>query len=148
MRQHETEIIPTIEELGIGFVAFSPLGKGFLTGKMDIGKKFEAGDIRGVIPRFAAEARLANQALIEVIAKFAEIKNVTNAQVALAWVLARNPITVPIPGTTKIDRLMENNAAIKIEFTNREFVELTAASEEVKIVGARYTEAQEAATGL
>ncbi|MCP9770484.1 aldo/keto reductase [Lacihabitans sp. LS3-19] len=147
-RQHETEIIPTIEELEIGFVPFSPLGKGFLTGAMNKDRKFEAGDIRGVIPRFSEDARVANQALIDVIAKFAELKSATNAQIALAWVLARNPMTVPIPGTTKIHRLIENNAAVEIEFTKQELLELTAASEKVKIIGSRYTEAQEAATGL
>lgn len=147
-RQHETEIIPTIEELGIGFVPFSPLGKGFLTGTIEKDRKFEPGDIRGVIPRFREEARVANGALVEVIAKFAEMKNATNAQIALAWVLARNPMVVPIPGTTKIHRLIENNGAVNIEFTAKELAELTAASEEVKIIGARYTEAQEAATGL
>ena len=147
-RQHETEIIPTIEELGIGFVPFSPLGKGFLTGTIKKDRKFEAGDIRGIIPRFTEEARVANQALVDVIAKFAEQKNVTNAQISLAWVLAQKPWIVPIPGTTKIHRLIENNGALNIIFSQKELAELTAASEEVKIVGTRYTEAQEAATGL
>jgi aryl-alcohol dehydrogenase-like predicted oxidoreductase len=147
-RQHEAEIIPTIEALQIGFVPFSPLGKGFLTGAIEKDRKFEPGDIRGIIPRFTEEARVANQALIDVIAKFAKIKNATNAQIALAWVLARNPMTVPIPGTTKIHRLIENNAAVNIQFSQKELAELTAASEEVKIIGSRYTEAQEAATGL
>ncbi len=147
-RQHESEIIPTIEELGIGFVPFSPLGKGFLTGTMEKNRKFESGDIRGVIPRFTQEAQMANQALIDVIANFAQMKSVTNAQIALAWVLARNPMTVPIPGTTKIHRLIENNRAINITFTPQELAELNTASKEVKIIGARYTEAQEKATGL
>ena len=147
-RQHETEIIPTLEELGIGFVPFSPLGKGFLTGKIDKDRKFEPGDIRGVIPRYSEIAREANQALVNVIAHFAEMKGSTNAQIALAWVLARNPMTVPIPGTTKIHRLIENNAAITIYFSASELSELTEASEKVKVMGARYTEAQEKATGL
>jgi aryl-alcohol dehydrogenase-like predicted oxidoreductase len=147
-RQHETEIIPTLEELGIGFVPFSPLGKGFLTGKIDKDRKFEPGDIRGVIPRYSEIAREANQALVNVIAHFAEMKGATNAQIALAWVLARNSMTVPIPGTTKIHRLTENNAAITIDFSASELSELTEASEKVKVMGARYTEAQEKATGL
>ncbi|MBI1227168.1 MAG: aldo/keto reductase [Bacteroidetes bacterium] len=147
-RQHEAEIIPTIEELGIGFVPFSPLGKGYLTGKIDENRKFEPGDIRGVIPRFTEEARVANKALLEVITQFAERKNATPAQIALAWVLAQKPWIVPIPGTTKLHRLKENNRAADIDFTPEELQELTAASEEVNVTGARYTEAQEAATGL
>ena len=147
-RNHEVEIIPTIEELGIGFVPFSPLGKGFLTGAMDENRKFEAQDIRSIIPRFTEEARIANKALVDVIAKFAERKNATNAQIALAWVLAQKPWIVPIPGTTKIHRLTENNGAVNISFTVEELTELTAASEEVKVMGTRYTEAQEKATGL
>jgi aryl-alcohol dehydrogenase-like predicted oxidoreductase len=147
-RQHETEILPTIEELGIGFVPFSPLGKGFLTGKMGSDRKFEAGDIRGIIPRFTEDARKANQALVNVITYFAEMKMATNAQIALAWVLAQKPWIVPIPGTTKINRLIENKGAANIRFTPNELEELTAASEEIKIVGTRYTDAQEAATGL
>jgi aryl-alcohol dehydrogenase-like predicted oxidoreductase len=147
-RNHETEIIPTVEELGIGFVPFSPLGKGYLTGTMDKDRKFEAGDIRAIIPRFTEEARVANQALIDVIARFAEIKNATNAQIALAWVLARNSMTVPIPGTTKLHRLTENNAAASLQLSAAEVQELTSASEQVKIMGARYTEAMEKSTGL
>lgn len=147
-RQHEREIIPTIEELGIGFVPFSPLGKGYLTGKIDENRQFEPGDIRGVIPRFTEEARVANKALLEVIQQFAERKNATPAQVALAWVLAQKPWMVPIPGTTKPHRLTENNGAANVHFSPEELRELTAASEAVKVVGARYTEAQEAATGL
>ena len=147
-RQHETEIIPTIEELGIGFVPFSPLGKGFLTGTIDEKRTFEAGDIRAVIPRFTEEARIANKALVDVIAAFAQKHNATNAQIALAWVLAQKPWIVPIPGTTKLHRLTENNGAVNIQLSAAEVAELTKASEEVKIVGARYTEAQEKATGL
>jgi aryl-alcohol dehydrogenase-like predicted oxidoreductase len=147
-RQHEKEIIPTIKELGIGFVPFSPLGKGYLTGTMDENRKFEAGDIRGVIPRFTEEARIANKSLLAVIEAFAQKKGATNAQIALAWVLAQSPTFVPIPGTTKIHRLLENNGAVKIQLSADEVHELTVASEQVQIMGERYTEAQEAATGL
>ena len=147
-RQHEAEIIPTIEELGIGFVPFSPLGKGFLTGAIDENRKFEAGDIRAVIPRFTEEARIANKALVDVIAAFAQKHNATNAQIALAWVLAQKPWIVPIPGTTKIHRLTENNGAVNVTFTDSELAELTAASEVVKVMGTRYTEAMEKSTGL
>ncbi|MCP9755492.1 aldo/keto reductase [Lacihabitans sp. CCS-44] len=147
-RQHETEIMPTIEQLGIGFVPFSPLGKGFLTGTIDEKKEFAASDIRAIIPRYSSDARVANQALVDVIAKFAETKNATNSQIALAWILAQKPWIVPIPGTTKIHRLIENNGAAGIQFSPEELSELTAASEKVKIVGTRYTEAMEAATGI
>jgi aryl-alcohol dehydrogenase-like predicted oxidoreductase len=147
-RQHETEIIPTIEELGIGLVPFSPLGKGFLTGTIDEKRKFEAGDTRAIIPRFSEEARIANKALVEVIADFAQKHKATNAQIALAWVMARNAMTVPIPGTTKLHRLMENNEAANIRLSAEDLAALTLASEQVKVVGARYTEAMEKSTGL
>ncbi|MEA5460472.1 aldo/keto reductase [Arcicella sp. LKC2W] len=147
-RQHETEIIPTIEELGIGFVPFSPLGKGYLTGKIDEKQTFEAGDIRAVLPRYTEEARIANKGLLDIIAKFAEMKSATNAQIALAWVLAQKPWIVPIPGTTKTHRLLENNGAVNIELSSVELAELTKASEEIKIMGTRYTEAMEKSTGL
>lgn len=147
-RQHETEIIPTIEELGIGFVPFSPLGKGFLTGTIDENRKFEAGDIRAIIPRFTEEARVANKALVDVISDFAQKHKATNAQIALAWVLARNSMTVPIPGTTKLHRLTENIGAASLQLSVAEINELTQASENVKVMGERYTEAQEKATGL
>jgi aryl-alcohol dehydrogenase-like predicted oxidoreductase len=147
-RNHEIEIIPTIEELGIGFVPFSPLGKGFLTGTMDEKRVFEAGDTRAIIPRFTEEARMANRALVDVIAKFAEQKNATNAQIALAWVLAQKKWFVPIPGTTKLHRLIENNMAVGIQLSGIELNEITIASEQITIIGTRYTEAMEAATGL
>lgn len=147
-RQHEKEIIPTIEELGIGFVPFSPLGKGFLTGKIDENTKFIEGDIRKGLPRFTEEARVANQALVDILSKFASGKNATNAQIALAWVLAQKPWFVPIPGTTKLHRLTENNAAVNIHLSANELNEITTASEQVKIIGTRYTEAMEKATGL
>jgi aryl-alcohol dehydrogenase-like predicted oxidoreductase len=147
-RQHEKEIIPTIEELGIGLVAFSPLGKGFLTGKIDENTKFGVGDIRSMLPRYAEEARTANKALLDMIATFAERKNATNAQIALAWVLAQKPWIVPIPGTTKIHRLTENIGAAAIKLTADELKEMEAASAQIEIVGNRYTEAMEKATGL
>ncbi|WOK09756.1 aldo/keto reductase [Imperialibacter roseus] len=147
-RQHEKEIIPTIEELGIGLVAFSPLGKGFLTGKIDKNTKFGEGDIRSMLPRYAEEARTANKALLDMIAMFAERKNATNAQIALAWVLAQKPWIVPIPGTTKIHRLTENIGAAAIKLTADELKEMEAASAQIEIVGNRYTEAMEKATGL
>ena len=129
-------------------MAFSPLGKGYLTGKIDENRKFEPGDIRAVIPRFSEDARIANKDLLDVIHQFASQKNATPAQIALAWVLAQKPWIVPIPGTTKSHRLTENNGADLIEFTIEELRDLEQASAQVKIVGARYTEAQERATGL
>lgn len=147
-RQHENEIIPTIEELGIGFVPFSPLGKGFLAGKIDETTKFAEGDIRNILPRYTEEARVSNKALLGIIERFAQEKEATNAQIAIAWVLAQKPWIVPIPGTTKLHRLTENNGAINITFTDTELAELTAASEDVKVIGTRYTEAMEKSTGL
>jgi aryl-alcohol dehydrogenase-like predicted oxidoreductase len=147
-RQHEKEIIPTIEALGIGLVAYSPLGKGFLTGKMDESTTFAEGDIRNILPRFKQEAMAANQTLLAVIEKFAKAKNATNAQIALAWVLAQKPWIVPIPGTTKLHRLTENNGATKIQLTANELHEIEIASAQVVVVGNRYTEAMEGSTGL
>ena len=147
-RQHEKEIIPTIEELGIGLVAFSPLGKGFLAGKIDENTKFAEGDIRSVLPRYTEEARVANKALLDLISKFAEGKNATPAQIALAWVLAQKPWIVPIPGTTKLHRLTENIGAASIELTKEELQEIENASVQIQITGTRYTEAMEKSTGL
>jgi aryl-alcohol dehydrogenase-like predicted oxidoreductase len=147
-RQHEREIIPTIEELGIGLVAFSPLGKGFLAGKIDEQTKFAEGDIRNILPRYTEEARAANKALLDLVNQFAQQKNATPAQVALAWVLAQKPWIVPIPGTTKLHRLTENNGAAAIELTAAELLEMEAASAEIEVVGTRYTAAMEASTGL
>lgn len=147
-RIHESEIIPTIEELNIGFVPFSPLGKGFLTGTIDEKRKFENSDIRFVIPRFTEEARLKNRALIEIISSFAQKHQCTNAQIALAWVMSRNSMTVPIPGTTKIERLLENIDSTEVELSQEDLKELTEASEQIKIEGTRYTEAMEKSTGL
>lgn len=147
-RQHEKEIIPTVEELGIGFVAFSPLGKGFLAGKIDAETKFAEGDIRNVLPRYTEEARDANKALLELLKNFAAKRNATPAQIALAWVLAQKPWIVPIPGTTKLHRLTENMGAAAIELTKKELQEIETASEQIKVTGARYTEQMEKATGL
>jgi aryl-alcohol dehydrogenase-like predicted oxidoreductase len=147
-RQHELEIIPTIEELGIGFVPFSPLGKGFLTGTIDEKREFATTDIRSIIPRFTEEARVANKALVDVIAEYAQKYNATNAQIALAWVLAQKPWIVPIPGTTKIHRLIENNCAENLQLSSEDLRQLTFASEDVKITGERYSEAMEKTTGL
>ncbi|PLK44705.1 aldo/keto reductase [Emticicia sp. TH156] len=147
-RQHETDIIPTIEELGIGLVAFSPLGKGFLAGKIDETTRFADGDIRNVLPRYTEEARVANKALLDLLHQFAEKRNATQAQIALAWVLAQKPWIVPIPGTTKIHRLTENNGAAAILLTESELAEIEAASAQIKVTGARYTEAMEKSTGL
>jgi aryl-alcohol dehydrogenase-like predicted oxidoreductase len=147
-RQHETEIIPTIEELGIGLVAFSPLGKGFLAGKIDENTKFAEGDIRNILPRYTEEARAANKELLDVISKFAKSKNATPAQIALAWVLAQKPWIVPIPGTTKLHRLQENIGAANIQLTREELLEMETASAQVKVTGTRYTEAMEKSTGL
>ncbi|MEY2792139.1 MAG: hypothetical protein RJA76_131 [Bacteroidota bacterium] len=146
-RNHEHEILPTIQELGIGLVAYSPLGKGYLTGKLDEKRTFEPGDIRGVIPRFTEEARLANKALLDALHGLALIKNCSLGQLALAWVLARHPQYIPIPGTTKIHRLEENIAAESIGLTEKEVLELNEISEQIAVVGARYPEASEKATG-
>ena len=147
-RQHEKEIIPTIEELGIGLVAFSPLGKGFLAGKIDEHTKFQEGDIRSILPRYTEEARVANKTLLDLLQQFAGKKNATPAQIALAWVLAQKPWIVPIPGTTKLHRLQENIGAAAIELTDDELREMDAASSNIQIMGTRYTEAMEKSTGL
>ena len=147
-RQHEQEVIPTIEELGIGLVAFSPLGKGFLAGKIDENTKFAEGDIRNVLPRFTEDARKANQQLIDLLKQFAESRKATSAQMALAWVLAQKPWIVPIPGTTKLHRLKENIGAVDIQLTASELKEIEAASAQIKVMGTRYTEQMERSTGL
>lgn len=147
-RQHEKEIIPTIEELGIGLVAYSPLGKGFLTGKLNDTSKFAEGDIRNTLPRFTEDALKANQTLIDLLNSFAAKRNATVAQIALAWVLAQKPWIVPIPGTTKLHRLEENIEAAAIQLTEQELKEIELASSQIKIMGTRYNEHQEKATGL
>ena len=139
-RQPEAELLPTLEELGIGFVPFSPLGKGFLTGKIDENTKFDSSDFRNVVPRFSAEARKANQSMVDLLTKIATKKKATPAQVALAWLLAQKPWIVPIPGTTKLHRLEENIGSVAIEFTADELREIENASSEIKVEGDRYPE--------
>ena len=147
-RKHEKEILPTIEELGIGLVAYSPLGKGFLAGKIDETTTFAEGDIRNILPRYTEEARVANKALLDLIQRFAERKNATPAQIALAWVLAQKPWIVPIPGTTKPHRLTENIGAASLDLSPEELAEMESASARIKVMGDRYTEAMERSTGL
>lgn len=147
-RQHEQEIIPTLEALGIGLVAFSPLGRGYLTGALAENRQFAEGDIRKILPRFTEEARIANHTLLDLLRQFAARKNATPAQIALAWVLAQKPWIVPIPGTTKLLRLTENNGAADIQLMAEELQEMEAASAQIKVMGARYTEAMEQAAGL
>jgi aryl-alcohol dehydrogenase-like predicted oxidoreductase len=137
-REPEETVIPTLEELGIGFVPFSPLGKGFLTGKIDSDTKFDSTDFRNSVPRFSEENRKANQALVDVISSFAKQKKTTPAQIALAWLLAKKPWIVPIPGTTKLERLEENLGAAVIELTTGDVIALEEASSKIKLEGARY----------
>jgi aryl-alcohol dehydrogenase-like predicted oxidoreductase len=139
-REPETEILPVLEELGIGFVPFSPLGKGFLTGKIDENTTFDSGDFRNTVPRFSPDARKANQALVDLISSFALQKKATPAQIALAWVLAQKPWIAPIPGTTKLHRLEENLAAVNVELTTADLRELDNLTSKVKVHGARYGE--------
>jgi aryl-alcohol dehydrogenase-like predicted oxidoreductase len=139
-REPEAEIMPTLEELGIGFVPFSPLGKGFLTGAINANTKFDSTDFRNTVPRFSEENRKANQALIDVIGKFAAEKKATPAQVALAWLLAQKPWIVPIPGTTKLNRLDENIGAASLQLTPAELRELESAASKIAVQGARYPE--------
>src|ERR1039458_5960805 len=139
-REPEAEVLPTLEELGIGFVPFSPLGKGFLTGKISADTKFDANDFRNKVPRFDPENRKANQALVDVVAKFAKQKQAAPAQVALAWVLAQEPWIVPIPGTTKLHRLRENIGAVSLQLTPEDLRELESAASKIHVQGARYPE--------
>ncbi len=139
-REPEAEILPTLEELGIGFVPFSPLGKGFLTGTIDENTAFDSSDFRNKVPRFAPEARKANRSLVDRIQRIAEKKRATPAQIALAWVLAQKPWMVPIPGTTKLHRLKENVRAIAVELTESDLREIETVSSEIAIQGARYPE--------
>jgi aryl-alcohol dehydrogenase-like predicted oxidoreductase len=138
-REPEDEIIPTLEELGIGFVPFSPLGKGFLTGKMDQNTTFDPKDFRSTVPRLSPENLKANMAFVDLVAAFAQRKNATSAQIALAWVLAQKPWFVPIPGTTKLHRLHENLGAAAIEFTAEELQEINTASSKIAVQGERYS---------
>jgi aryl-alcohol dehydrogenase-like predicted oxidoreductase len=146
-RAPEAEVLPTLEELGIGFVPFSPLGKGFLTGKMDENTKLDSSDFRRTIPRFTPEAMKVNRALVDLLAKVAERKKATPAQIALAWVLAQKPWIVPIPGTTKLHRLEENNGAAAVELTADDLGEIEAAASRISVQGARYPEHLEKLTG-
>src|SRR5450631_1704245 len=139
-RRPEEELLPALEELGIGFVPFSPLGKGFLTGKIDEDSKFDSTDFRNVVPRFTQEARKANQALVDLLSKVAERKKTTPAQIALAWLLAQKPWIVPIPGTTKLHRLEENIGAVRFELSPDELRELETAASRIAVQGARYPE--------
>jgi len=139
-REPEAEVIPTLEELGIGFVPFSPLGKGFLTGKISEETKFEKSDFRNVVPRFTAENRKANQALVDMLGRFAQQKKATPAQIALSWLLAQKPWIVPIPGTTKLHRLEENIGAVNVELSPDDLRELDTAASKIPVQGARYPE--------
>jgi aryl-alcohol dehydrogenase-like predicted oxidoreductase len=146
-RQPEEEVLPTLEELGIGFVPFSPLGRGFLTGKIDENTTFDSSDFRNTLPRFTPEARKANQALVDLLGEIAKRKKATAAQIALAWLLAQKPWIVPIPGTTKLKRLEENIGAAAIELTSDNLREIESAASEIKVQGARYPEQLEQMTG-
>jgi aryl-alcohol dehydrogenase-like predicted oxidoreductase len=146
-RTPEKEVIPTLEELGIGFVPYSPLGKGFLTGKMDANTTFDSTDFRSTLPRFTPEALKANQALIDLLGKIGQRKNATPAQIALAWLLARKPWIVPIPGTTKLHRLDENIGAVAVELTPDDIREIDSAASKITVHGARYPEKLEQMTG-
>jgi len=140
-REPEQEILPALEELGIGFVPFSPLGKGFLTGKINEETQFDKTDFRNVVPRFTPENRRANQALVDLVSKIAERKKVTPAQIALAWILARKPWMVPIPGTTKLHRLEENLGAAAVDLTPDDLRQIETATAKIPVQGARYPEA-------
>jgi aryl-alcohol dehydrogenase-like predicted oxidoreductase len=146
-RRPEEEVLPTLEELGIGFVPYSPLGKGFLTGKIDENTQLDSTDFRNTIPRFTPENRRANQALVELLDKVAQRKKATPAQIALAWLLAQKPWIVPIPGTTKLHRLEENIGAVDIELTPDDLREIDSAASKITVQGARYSEQHERLTG-
>jgi aryl-alcohol dehydrogenase-like predicted oxidoreductase len=147
-REPEHEVLPVLEELGIGFVPYSPLGRGFLTGKMDSNTRFESGDFRNTLPRFAPEALAANQALINLLGQVAQRKQATPAQIALAWLLAQKPWIVPIPGTTKLHRLEENIKAAEIRLSADDLREIDSVAAKIVVQGGRYPEALEKMTGL
>ena len=147
-RRPEEEVLSTLEELGIGFVPYSPLGRGFLTGKMNENTTFDSTDFRQTLPRFTPEARKANQALVDLLGEIAKRKNATSAQIALAWLLAQKSWIVPIPGTTKPHRLEENIGAVSIELTSEDLREINSAASQINVQGARYPERLEAMTGL
>jgi len=146
-RRPEEEVLPALEELGIGFVPFSPLGRGFLTGKMNESTAFHSTDLRNTLPRFTPEARKANQALVDLLGEIAKRKKTTPAQIALAWLLAQKPWMVPIPGTTKLNRLEENVRAVEIELTRDDLREIENAASQIEVQGARYPEHLEQLTG-
>jgi aryl-alcohol dehydrogenase-like predicted oxidoreductase len=146
-RKPEDEVLPLLEELGIGFVPYSPLGRGFLTGKMNETTTFDSTDFRNTLPRFTPEARKANQALVDLLGEIAKRKNATPGQIALAWLLAQKPSIVPIPGTTKLNRLEENIGAAEIELTQEDLREIESAASEIEVQGARYPEHLEQMTG-
>lgn len=148
MRNHERDVIPVLEELGIGLVPFSPLGRGFLTGKMDATTTFESGDMRSALPRFTPEALKANQALVDLLSEIGRKKNATPAQIALAWILAQKPWIVPIPGTTRLDRLEENIGAVSLELTKEDVRDIESAAAKIIVMGARYPEKLEKMAGL
>src|SRR5438034_5550239 len=147
-REPEAEVLPTLEELGIGFVPFSPLGKGFLTGKIDEKTTFDGSDFRNVVPRFTPENRKENQVLVDLLNRIARRKRATRAQIALAWLLAQKPWIVPIPGTTKLNRLEENIGAVGVELTSDDLREIDDAASKITVAGARYPEELERRTGL
>lgn len=147
-RHPEKDVLPVVEELGIGFVPFSPLGRGFLTGKIDENTTFDKSDFRNTMPRFSPEARKANRALVDLVFRIAKQKNSTPAQIALAWLLAQKPWIVPIPGTTKLHRLEENIAAAAVELTRDDLSEINSITSKITVQGARYPEAMQRKTGL
>jgi aryl-alcohol dehydrogenase-like predicted oxidoreductase len=147
-RRPEEQLLPTLEELGIGLVPFSPLGKGFLTGNIDVKTTFDTSDIRNIVPRFTPEARNSNLALVDLLRKVAERKKATPAQIALAWLLGQKPWIVPIPGTRKLQRLEENIGAVAVELTSEDLREIDSAASKITIQGARYPEYLEKRTGL
>jgi aryl-alcohol dehydrogenase-like predicted oxidoreductase len=147
-REPEAEVIPTLEKLGIGLVSYSPLGRGFLTGKMDTNTKFDSSDFRSKLPRFTEEALTANQAVVDLLARIAKQKNATPAQIALAWLLAQKPWIVPIPGTTRLHRLEENMAAVNVELTPDDLHEIDSAASKIQVQGERYPEELQQMTGL
>ena len=147
-REPEKEVLPTLEELGIGFVPYSPLGRGFLTGKLNENTAFDSSDFRNLLPRFTPEARKANQTLVDLLGEIAKRKKATPAQIALAWLLAQKPWIVPIPGTTKLKRLEENIGAVEVELTQNDLDEIETASSKIDVQGARYPERLEQMTGL
>jgi aryl-alcohol dehydrogenase-like predicted oxidoreductase len=146
-RRPEEEVLSTLEELGIGFVAYSPLGRGFLAGQIDENTTFDRSDFRNILPRFTPEARKANQALVDVLGQIAARKHATPAQISLAWLLAKKPWVVPIPGTTKLERLKENIGAVDIELTPDDLREIESAASQITVQGARYPERLEQMTG-